>query len=79
MLDQVMATLETLTPAEKRVGKLVIENPRRFASMSTSDFARGWAMGDSLSSSKSSEATGPMASRMSIPQWTPATRHSMSR
>ena len=39
MLDQVMATQETLTPAEKRVGKLVIENPRRFASMSTSEIA----------------------------------------
>jgi len=39
MLDQVMATLDTLTPAEKRVGKLVIENPHRFASMSTSEIA----------------------------------------
>jgi RpiR family transcriptional regulator, carbohydrate utilization regulator len=39
MLDQVMASLDTLSPAEKRVGKLVIQNPRRFAMMSTSEIA----------------------------------------
>lgn len=39
MLDRVMATLDALSPSEKRVGQLLIDNPRRFAAMSMSEIA----------------------------------------
>lgn len=39
ILDRVMAILDTLSPSEKRVGQLMIDNPRRFAAMSMSAMA----------------------------------------
>jgi RpiR family carbohydrate utilization transcriptional regulator len=39
MLDQLAATLDALSPSEKRVGQLVIDNPRRFVAMSTTAIA----------------------------------------
>src|SRR6218665_763022 len=40
MLDLVMATLDALSPSKKRVGHLLIHNPRRFDAMSMSEIAR---------------------------------------
>lgn len=39
LLDQVKAALGALSPSEKRVGQLLIENPRRFAAMSMTAIA----------------------------------------
>lgn len=39
MLELISASLEGLTPSEKRVGKLATEKPRQFAMMSTSEIA----------------------------------------
>ncbi|MCW5234636.1 MurR/RpiR family transcriptional regulator [Verminephrobacter eiseniae] len=82
MLDRVMATLDALSPSEKRVGQLLIDNPRRFAAMSMSEiaseccvskptivrFCKGWATVDWLRSGKNSGATPRAVCPMSIPR-----------
>lgn len=39
MLDRVIATLDALSTAEKRVGKLLVEDPRRFVTLSAAEIA----------------------------------------
>lgn len=40
MLAELMATLDILSPAEQRVGRLVLKNPQHFARMSSAEIAR---------------------------------------
>ena len=39
MLDRIKASLPSLAPAEQRVGKLVLQDPRNFASLPVSELA----------------------------------------
>jgi RpiR family carbohydrate utilization transcriptional regulator len=39
MLDRIKASLPSLAPAEQRVGKLVLQDPRAFANLPVSELA----------------------------------------